>query len=123
MIGHACLDNKCISLKVMWKGIPIGRLSRLPGGYNFYYVAGVSRLRDRGFVPMAEFPKLDDVTYKSDTLFNTFSQRIPSKSRPDYDTIMNEWEVVNNADEFEILGKSKGAGVPDGLTLECECWT
>lgn len=61
--------------------IPVARLDRKDGKYQFSYTRGALRAGD--FVPFGQMDELDRV-YESDKLFPLFSNRLINKSRPDY---------------------------------------
>lgn len=60
-----------------------------------------------GFEDINEF-------YKSDKLFPTILNRLPSKKRVDYEKIMIDYGFDMNSTDFEILKKTKGA-----LSTDC----
>lgn len=114
-------------LYVLWSEPPsdrrrhvIGQLWRdHDGSFFFGYEGGTEALEDRGFVPLAEFPerRLVDAPYRSEVLFSTFAQRIPSPKRPDYHRILESWGVRDPSDPLEILAMSGGVQATDRLEL------
>lgn len=46
--------------------------------------------------------------YCSTSLFSSIAGRLPSKKRVDYDKIMKDLHLEHDANEFEILKKTKG---------------
>ena len=65
------------------KIIPVGRLLRLQGGYEFAYIGSVHEARARGFAPLVTFPELGQV-YRSVELPPLFSNRLMSSARRDF---------------------------------------
>lgn len=61
--------------------IPVARLDYRAERYQFSYTRGAFRARD--FVPFGQMDKLDRV-YESSTLFPLFSNRLISRSRPEF---------------------------------------
>lgn len=76
--------------------------------------------RDKFCLPL-EFPKRKGIEdpYISQWLFATFSQRIPSPKRPDYDKIMESWNIKQEErhDPLAILIKSGGKLITDNLGI------
>lgn len=65
---------------------------------------------------LSEFPVATKL-YESESLFSTFAQRIPSKKRPDYSTLLKRWGLTDSATDFEILAASKGVLLTDCIEL------
>ena len=84
----------------------IGELTRLKDGFEFRYVKDADKIE--GLRGLPEFP-YDQGPFKRKDLFATFSSRLPSTCRPDYDSIMTRLGVEDPTDPFEILYKSKSA--------------
>lgn len=73
---------------------------------------------ESGFRGLVEFPDLDRVEpYSATYLFPTFSKRIPSKRRPDFQRMMEDWNVKDPDDPFEILAANKGKMMTDHITV------
>lgn len=95
----------------------IGDLWREGEGFAFAYRKdGVERAQSLGFHPLAEFPHLQgrQAPYFSKSLFPTFQQRIPPKSRADYRELLAVWGA-RSEDPLEILVKSGGILHTDNL--------
>ncbi len=115
-------------LRVLWRapadGVPIhvGDLWRDPVGFAFAYVDDLQPAFDRRFTLLTEFPRhrTRSDPYRSSTLFPTFAERIPSRKRPDYLTILHSWGAGHTDDPFEILGLSRGILMTDRLELTVE---
>lgn len=107
-------------LYVAWKQpdsgewIPVARLARTTSGsYRFNYTQGAYRASD--FFPFSGLERMD-VVYESATLFPMFSNRLISKSRPEY------------ADYLRWLGLAGGGKDPmamlaltGGIRGICDC--
>lgn len=107
-------------LYVAWKQpdsgewIPVARLARTTSGsYRFNYTQGAYRASD--FFPFSGLERMD-VVYESATLFPMFSNRLISKSRPEY------------ADYLRWLGLAGGSKDPmamlaltGGIRGICDC--
>jgi HIRAN domain len=87
-------------------------------GARFYFdrLTDYARAKEAGFGT----PELDQGEHLSSLfLFSIFAQRIPSKSRPDFDQMMQDWGVSDPDDRFEILAASGGRLKSDRIEL-CE---
>lgn len=97
---------------------PIGRLTRIEGGFEFAYVQGVAKARDeRKFHAMQSFPDIETI-YRSEELFPLFANRLLRPSRPDYPKFI-EWLGLpqGTTDPVEILARSGGRRVTDNLAV------
>lgn len=97
---------------------PIGRLTFDGESYKFVYTQGVKEAQAKcAFKPLASFPRLDEI-YTSTHLFPVFSNRLMSRSRPDYQSFI-QWlnipEEENNP--IAILARSGGERQTDTLTV------
>jgi hypothetical protein len=97
---------------------PIGRLTFDGESYKFVYTQGVKEAQAKcAFKPLASFPRLDEI-YRSTHLFPVFSNRLMSRSRPDYQSFI-QWlnlpEEENNP--IAILARSGGERQTDTLTV------
>ncbi len=99
----------------------IGELWRINVGYAFGYNLTECPWGNNGhFDILPEFPDTTrsiENPYTSKHLFPTFSQRIPSPKRPDFDKLMHLWGVESPDDALEILGVSGGMQATDQLEL------
>lgn len=86
----------------------VGQLSK-NGQYEFCYSNEVNEALEAGFKPLVPF---DDVnkTYYSDTLFSTFSSRLPDKKRRDIQQILEKYGL-QEYNAYELL-KASGARLP-----------
>ena len=95
----------------------VGRLRDVEGGYEFAYTYGADAAGGAGFVPLAEFPDLDG-RYTSETLFSTFSNRLPPPSRPDYGDFVSWLHLpAGEASPILLLDRYGGARQTDSLEL------
>jgi hypothetical protein len=115
-------------LVVLWRDYvegtryQIGQLWRLSNGQHAFAYLGFESLGEafaRGFTMLQEFPahKTDKDPYVSRYLFPTFAHRIPSPRRPDFYTMVTAWGVERVDDAYEILARSGGRRLTDGLEL------
>jgi hypothetical protein len=96
----------------------IGRLTKDSDNYHFVYTQGVFEAQQKcGFQPLLSFPRLDKI-YKSTQLFPIFSNRLMSRSRPDYLNFMQWLNISPESNEpFAILARSGGERVTDTLAV------
>ena len=95
----------------------VGKLRDVEGGYEFVYTQGVDDAQEAGFVPLAEFPDLDEL-YASETLFSTFANRLPPPSRPDYADFVSWLHLpAGEASPILLLDRYGGARQTDNLEL------
>ncbi len=87
---------------------PVGRLSHDGSEYVFSYTKGAASAAEGGFRPLLSFPDLDEV-YVSRELFPLFGNRLPPRSRPDYQDFV-EWLDLGpgEADPMGLLARSGG---------------
>jgi hypothetical protein len=96
----------------------IGRLTFDGNNYKFVYTQGALEAQEKcAFQPLLSFPRLDEV-YTSTQLFPVFSNRLMSRSRPDYESFM-QWLNINQEsnEPFAILARSGGERVTDTLAV------
>jgi hypothetical protein len=95
--------------------IPVARLERENHVYQFSYTQGVTRAE--GFRPFGRMTDLDTM-YVSDTLFPFFSNRLLSKSRPEYKDYL-AWmnSDPSNSDPLSMLAVTGGLRGTDSLEL------
>jgi len=87
---------------------PVGRLSRDGSEYLFTYTRGARSAAEGGFRPLPGFPDLEE-TYASKELFPLFGNRLPPRSRADYNDFV-EWLDLssNKKDPIGMLARSDG---------------
>ena len=87
---------------------PVGRLTREGSEYVFAYTKGAVSAAQAGFRPLLSFPSLDEV-YVSAQPFPLFGNRLPPRSRPDYEDFL-EWLDLGRgeSDPMVMLGRSGG---------------
>lgn len=96
---------------------PVGRLSREGSEYVFAYTKGAMTAAQAGFRPLLSFPELDEV-YVCSQPFPLFGNRLPPRSRPDYDDFV-EWLDLERgeSDPMVLLGRSGGRRETDMLEV------
>ncbi len=113
-----------IRLFLAWQDVksrrwfPIGRLTVVSHRYNFSYVHGAKKAEKFGFSPLPSFKTLDQV-YEAEELFPLFSNRILSKTRPDYEEFLSwlTFDADQDREPLELLGLSGGQRVTDHLEV------
>lgn len=104
-------------INLFWKSddgvnFKIGELCRRSGKYYFKYeVESTKKAMEKGFELMDSFPRLD-AEYFREELFRVFADRIPNKSRKEYN------DNVDENDEFTALKETKGVMDKDSLYFE-----
>lgn len=102
------------SLPTSRERVSIGVLSFDGMRYRFERLPDYARAKDAGFWS----PELEQAeTLSSPFLFALFAQRIPSRTRPDFTRMMQEWGVDDPEDRFEILAASGGRLMTDQVEL------
>lgn len=86
----------------------VGQLSK-NGQYEFCYGYEVKDAIEKGFEPLISFEDINK-TYKSDTLFPTFSSRLPDRKRRGIERILSKYGL-KTFDEYKLLKRS-GARLP-----------
>lgn len=86
----------------------VGQLSK-NSKYEFSYGHEVKEAIEKGFKLLIPFNNIN-VLYKSDTLFSTFSSRLPDKKRRDIESILSKYGL-KEYDDYELLKRS-GARLP-----------
>lgn len=95
--------------------VPVGVLSRTEDGlFQFSYLKRANSVD--GFRPFAGLGDLEH-TYRSETLFPVIANRLMPRARPDYPEWIDQLGLANDADIFEILGRSGGLRVTDNVEL------
>ena len=69
-----------------------------------------------GFLPLIEFPKLDE-GYESSELFPLFQNRVINRARPDLADYLSYLDLREGADPIEILSASGGSRVTDAYEV------
>ena len=98
---------------------PVGRLDvDVKGsGYRFRYVKGAVRAQEEvDFSTLMEFPKLKG-NYESEELFPTFTNRVMSKSRPDFAEYMRNLDLHEGIDPIESMNVDGGYRVTDAYEV------
>lgn len=87
---------------------PVGRLAREGSEYVFSYTKGAVSAAAGGFRPLLSFPDLNEV-YVSGNLFPVFANRLPPRSRPDYEDFIRWLDVgPTEGDPMVLLARSGG---------------
>lgn len=95
--------------------LPVGRLTFTDGVYYFVYTRGA--LRSKDFIPFGRMRKLNEV-YKSTELFPLFSNRLLSKSRPEYKDFLHWLKLrENEATPLALLALTEGKRETDSLEI------
>jgi hypothetical protein len=99
------------------KWYPIGRLTSNGTTFTFAYTGGAEEAAFAGFQPLAAFPDLR-TAYESPDLFPLFSNRVLSRSRPEYQGLL-EWLSVpqGEGDPVAILARSGGQRRTDSFEV------
>ncbi len=93
---------------------PVGILECDEAGYRFCYVRNA--LSVEGFRHLLGFPDLHS-TYESTRLFPLFAQRVMDARRPDYGRYLTQLHLPEDAEPFELLGRSAGHRKGDTIQL------
>lgn len=95
--------------------IPVAELCQVPDGYELRYTNGAQRLP--GFAGLGRMQSLDK-TYYSRTLFPFFSNRLLSKSRPEYKSYLR-WLGFDEfeGDAMDVLSITSGIRATDAYEL------
>jgi hypothetical protein len=92
---------------------PIGCLEFDGDRYIFFYIQGVEKARSEGFTSVYSLPDLDKI-YSSTELFPLFSNRLMSRSRPDYLKYIESLNIlVGEDDPMTVLSRSGGSKATD----------
>lgn len=97
---------------------PVGRLTFDGVNYQFIYTCGVQEAQKKcGFQPLQSFPYLDKA-YTSTELFPVFSNRLLSRSRPDYVDFVQWLNIPQRKDDpIAMLARSGGRQATDTLAV------
>ena len=92
---------------------PVGRLDIEPSLYRFRYIRGANRAKENaGFPPLYEFPGFEE-DYCSPELFSLFKNRIIARGRPDRSVYLEQLDLAEDANPFEILSVNGGYRATD----------
>lgn len=99
--------------------VPIGRLGERVMAddereYEFDYLKRAEMEED--FRPLPGLPELHR-SYSSPTLFSVFANRVMPTSRPDYAEFMEQLNLQDDAEPFEILERSEGTRATDRIEV------
>ncbi len=97
--------------------VPIARLLRVGGEYEFAYVGAVEQARALGFGPLLAFPDISEV-YRSKALPPLLSNRLMPKSRPEFPDYVGQLDLSEEtAEPFTVLARSGGRRTTDRLEV------
>lgn len=121
--------SKVKTLLVVWQDevsrlyYNIGTLSYYNDCYEFAYTStepGERKLGDalkQGYMIHPAFPKTDKI-YRSEKLFPAFDRRIPSSDRSDFDAILSDLDLDNDASKMENIQATRGRLANDSYSFE-----
>lgn len=121
--------SKVKTLLVVWQDevnrtyYNIGTLSYYNDYYEFTYTSTepgsrkVGDAMERGYMVHPAFPDVHK-TYYSKTLFPAFDRRIPSSDRADFEAILTDLDLEENASKMEILQATRGRLASDSYSFE-----
>lgn len=93
----------------------VGRLTREEGVYRFAYTRGAQR--SARFQPFGHMRDLD-VVYESSELFPLFANRLLSKERPEYRSLLDWLDMRDEEDDpLALLARTGGARETDSLMV------
>jgi hypothetical protein len=99
------------------KILPIARLLKHNGDYEFAYINAVEEATRLGFHPLLTFPDLDEV-YITGELPPLFTNRLMPRTRPDFAGYLGELGLsVELAEPFAVLARSGGRRETDSLEV------
>ncbi|MDE2686879.1 MAG: HIRAN domain-containing protein [Chloroflexota bacterium] len=85
--------------------------------YRFRYIQGAKQAQEEvGFIPLMEFPDLSG-KYHSHELFPTFTNRIMSRSRPDFAKYMHSLDLNETMNPIESLYVNGGYRATDAYEV------
>jgi hypothetical protein len=95
---------------------PVGHLAHDENIYRFVYTQGARTIE--GFSPFPGMPDLDAV-YESETLFPLFTNRLLSRSRPEYEAFLSWSGFDPNCppDPISILSVTEGRRATDAIEV------
>jgi hypothetical protein len=95
---------------------PVGRLTREASKYVFAYTKGAISASQAGFRPLTSFPDLDQV-YVSNEPFPLFANRVPPRSRPDYEDFV-DWLDLRRGEMDPMILLARSGGQRETDTFE-----
>jgi hypothetical protein len=97
--------------------LPIARLLKHHGDYEFAYINAVEEATRLGFKPLLSFPELGTV-YNATELPPLFTNRLMPKSRPAFSGYITELGLTaEQAEPFAVLARSEGRRATDSLEI------
>jgi len=90
------------------RNFTVGELSK-NGQYEFSYGHEINEAIEKGFEPLISFEDINKI-YTSDTLFPTFSSRLPDRKRRGLEKILAKYDLLEY-DAYRLLKRS-GAKLP-----------
>lgn len=84
--------------------------------YNFRYCGEFEEAIKVGFKGIGEFKDLKK-EYESSELFLTFSSRIPDRKRNDFKNFLKEHQILESANDLEILLSTRGFLITDTIEV------
>lgn len=97
--------------------LPIARLLKHNGDFEFAYINAVEAATELGFQPLLSFPELSTV-YITSELPPLFTNRLMPKSRPDFPGYITELGLTaEQAEPFAVLARSEGRRATDSLEI------
>jgi hypothetical protein len=97
---------------------PVGQLTFDGKVYTFVYINGAKQAQQKcGFEPLMSFPEWNRV-YCSTELFAFFANRVMPRSRPDYQSFLDRFNLsAQNLDLMEFLGRTEGERQTDNFKI------
>ena len=96
---------------------PIGCLEFNGSEYHFFYIKGVIKANEEGFKSVHSLPILEKV-YSSAHLFPLFSNRLMTRSRPDYGRYIQSLNIPAGEDDpMTVLARSGGGKATDSYEV------
>jgi HIRAN domain len=96
---------------------PIGCLEFDGSEYHFFYIQGVEKAKSEGFKSVHSLPDLDKI-YHSTHLFPLFSNRLMTRSRPDYGRYIQSLNIPAGEDDpMTVLARSGGGKATDSYEV------
>jgi HIRAN domain len=96
---------------------PIGCLEFDGREYHFFYIQGVKKAKNEGFRAVHSLPDLEKI-YSSTHLFPLFTNRLMTRSRPDYGRYIQSLNIsAGNDDPMTVLARSGGGKATDSYEV------
>lgn len=99
-------------LEVRYGNESIGFITFVGEYYRFYYWPYGEYLSDGTPAEIPGIPRLSSPN-KRKSLWAIFAERIPSKKRPDFQKMMEEFKIENPDNKMEILAKINEGTAPN----------